>query len=90
MLVHIKQNNRRPVERVLSEFELRRRQWPRGEFQSDGIAVRPGHHQLLYVFIIYYYNIIYRNITISLFLFTMIASGNAEIEHARLSYEPLS
>lgn len=69
MLVHIKQNNRRPVERVLSEFKLRRRQWPRGEFQSDGIAVRPGPHQLLYV-LLYIIIIIRSNIIIALFLFT--------------------
>lgn len=47
VLVHIEQNNRGPVELIVPEFELRRRERTRGEFQSNGIAVRLGHDQLL-------------------------------------------
>lgn len=47
VFVHIEQNHRRPAERVLPEFKLRRRERPSGEFQSHGITVRSGHDQLL-------------------------------------------
>lgn len=43
--VHTEQDNRRPAERVVPEFKLRRRERSRGQFQSHGIAVRAGAPQ---------------------------------------------